>query len=50
MSNGRVDAVDIRPRADATRLGAIAFGAALLIGVIYVGTQLIGDLVEVRDA
>ena len=50
MSDGTVDALDIRSRAVTTGLGAIAFGTALLIGVIYVGTQLIGDLVEVRDA
>jgi PiT family inorganic phosphate transporter len=33
-----------------TPAGAIVFGAALVVGLLYVGTHLIGDLVEVRDA
>jgi PiT family inorganic phosphate transporter len=50
MANGTVSALDLRRQSESTPIGGVAFGVALLIGVIYVGTQLIGDLVDVRDA
>ena len=50
MTRSSANALDLPKRRASTRIGGIAFGAALAIGVIYVGTQLIGDLVQVRDA
>jgi phosphate/sulfate permease len=39
-----------RRRTELPLLGTVIFGAALGVGLLHVGTQLIGDLVEVRDA
>src|SRR5258708_2168723 len=48
MSQSTVTALTPQ-RSELTPIGAVIFGAVLVVGVVYVGTQLIGDLVEIRD-
>ena len=50
MTKSTANTLDLPRASDSTRIGAVVFGAALVIGVVYVGSQLIRDLVEVRDA